>query len=81
VKIRRDLLETKVVFFVAMGAADLVQVLPFCLLFREVGDPMATTGRERNHGDKQNKSEIGWRIHGLDGPGFTGMTQIRPGNP
>jgi len=45
VQIGRNLLEFQVVFLMAVGAADLVEVLPFRLLRREwLG---SATGRER----------------------------------
>jgi hypothetical protein len=80
VKIGRDLLETKVVFFVAMGAADLVQVLPFCLLLGKSSLSMATSHRERKQRDTQNGSEADWRIHGFEGPTFAGMKPMRLGD-
>ncbi len=81
VKIGRDLLQAKVVVRVAMGATNLVQVLPFQLLLSKGGRPMATCRAERRQEDEQKRNEMGLRIHVYEGPQLARMAQIRERNP
>ena len=74
-KIWRDLLEAKVVFLVAMGATNLVQVLPCCLLLCQFELPMATRDGDCKQEGEQDRSDMGGRVHFLEGLGFAGTAQ------